>query len=75
MKDAITAMGSVRIGIKRRAEVKQENDDDEADDDRLFEQVALQRFDGCMNQPGAVVSGDDLDAGRKRGLDFRELLL
>src|SRR5579863_3420224 len=26
-----------------------------------------------MNEPGAVVSGDDLDAGRKRGFDLREL--
>ena len=40
--------------------MKQEDDDHQADDDRFFDQVALQRVDRCIDQPGAVVTGDDL---------------
>ena len=55
--------------------MKQEDDDHQADDDRFFEQVALQRFDGCIDQIGAIVSRHDLDAGWKRGRDLAQLLL
>jgi hypothetical protein len=34
---------------QRRTEVKQEDDDHDADNDGLFEQVALQCFDGGVN--------------------------
>ena len=44
MNDITTAIGSVRIGMKRRAEMEEENDDHKADDHRFFQQVALQRF-------------------------------
>ena len=60
--------GQRQDGNEGRAEVKQEDDNDQADDDRLLQQVALQRVDGGMDQAGAVVTGDDLDAGRKRRL-------
>ena len=56
---------------QRRAEVEQEKDDDEADDDGLFEQVALQRFDRRIDQPGAVVSRHDLYTGGKRWRNLR----
>ncbi len=62
-------------GNQRGTKVEQENDDHDADDDSLFEQVALQRFDGGLNQSGAVVSGDHFDARWQRGFDFEELLL
>src|SRR5713101_5829618 len=48
--------------------MKQEEDDDDADDDGLFEQVPLQGFDGCMNQTGAVVTGDNSTPGGSEGL-------
>ena len=65
--------GQRQDGHESGAEVKQEHDNDQADDDRLLQQVALERVDGGMDEAGAVVSGDDFDAGRKRRLDFREL--
>ena len=37
------------------------------------DQVALERVDGFIDQPRAVVTGDDLNAGRKRGRDLRSL--
>ena len=67
-------MGRVRIGISAERKWNKKDDDDEADDDGLFEQVALQRFDGRMNQSGAVIARDNFDARRQRGFDFRELL-
>ena len=60
---------------QRGTEVKQENDDHEADDDGLFQQIALQRFDRRVDQTGAVVSRHDLDAGRQRRCDLAQLLL
>src|SRR5689334_7794876 len=48
---------------QRRTKMKQEQDDDDADDDGFFEQVALQGFNGGMNQTGAVVTGEDFDSG------------
>ena len=36
--------------------MKQKDDDYQADDDGLFQQVALQGFDGIVDQPGAVVA-------------------
>ena len=50
---------------QRRAEVKEKGDADEADDDGLEDQVALERVDGLVDQPGAVIAGDDLNAGRQ----------
>ena len=55
---------------QRRAEMEQESNRHEADDDGFFEEIALERFDGCLNQSGPVITGDDLDAGRKRRFDF-----
>ena len=55
--------------------MKQENNDDQADDDRFLHEVALERFDGGMNQPRAIVTGDDLDSRRQRRLDLGKLLL
>src|SRR5438552_17985173 len=50
---------------QRGTEMEQEDDDDYADDGGLFEQVALQRFDGGVNQSRAVITGDYLDAWRE----------
>ena len=49
---------------ERGAEMKEEDDNHEADDDRFFEQIALERFDRRIDQIGAIVSRHDLDAGR-----------
>lgn len=36
--------------------MEEEDDDHQADDDRFFQKIALQRFDRCIDQVGAVVS-------------------
>ena len=64
MKEATTAIGKARMGIKRRPKVKQEGDGDKADDGHFEKKVPLQRFDGGMNQARAVISGDDLNTLR-----------
>src|SRR5882762_2257529 len=60
---------------QRRTEMKQKNDDDEADDNGLFHEVALQGLDGFLDQPGAIVTRHDFHARRERRFDLRELLL
>ncbi len=47
---------------QRRAEVKEKNNDDQADNHDLFEQVALQRVNGSVNQAGAIIARHDFDA-------------
>ena len=42
---------------QRRAQMKEENDDDEADNDRFFEQVALQCVYGFLNESEVVCGG------------------
>ena len=59
--------GQRQDGHQRRAEVKEKDDDDEADDDGLLIRSRLSVSMDCVDQPGAVVAGDDLDAGRQRG--------
>jgi len=60
---------------QRRAKVKQEENDDDADDDGFFEQIALQCFNGRVNQTGTVVTGDHFDSGRQRGFGLRQFFL
>ena len=57
------------------AEVKEEDDDHEADDDRFLDQVAIEGADRVLDQPGSIVTGDDFHAGRQRSGNLRELLL
>ena len=54
--------------------MKQEDDDHETDHDRLFQEVPLQRFDGCLNQAGPIIAGHNFHAWRQRKLDLRQLL-
>ena len=60
---------------QRRTEVKQENDDDHADDDRFFDQVALQSFDGRLNESGPIISGDNFNPCRQRRFGLRDFSL
>jgi len=46
--------------------MEKEDDDDHTHDDRFFQKVTLESFDGRMNQSGAVVTGDDFDTWRQR---------
>src|SRR5215470_17960260 len=55
--------------------MKEEEDSDQAHDDCLFQQIALQRFDGRVDQARAVVSGHHFNALRQRWLNLLELLL
>ncbi len=55
--------------------MKQEHDDDDANDDRLFQQIALQRLDRILNQPGAVVPRNQFHSRWQRSLDLGKLLL
>ena len=54
--------------------MKEKNDDYDADDDCLFQQVALQRFDGCPNQSRAVVTGDHFHSCWQRWFDLLQFL-
>ena len=61
------------MATKRAANVQQEDHADQCDDDALLDQRAPQRFDGPLDQVGAVVDGDDAHVlGQARGhfLDF-----
>src|ERR1700735_5660410 len=55
--------------------MRQEDDDDKADNDRLFQQVALQRGDRVVDQSGAVIACNDLYPGWKRRRNLTQLLL
>jgi len=41
----------VRIGISAERKLKEEDNDDDADDDRFFQKVALQSFDDPLINP------------------------
>ena len=53
--------------------MKQKCDADKADNHCFEYQVALKCLNRLVNEPGAVVSGDDLDTRRKRWGDFPQL--
>src|ERR1700728_3720887 len=55
--------------------MKEENDDDEADDDRFFEQIAFQRVDRFLNKSRPIIPGDNFDSRRQSLLNLCELLL
>src|SRR5438067_8377104 len=59
---------------QRRTEVKEEDDNHQTDDDRLFDQVALQRLNRFLNQRSAVIACDYLDSRRERALDLLQFL-
>src|ERR1700722_17722267 len=62
-------------GDQRRTQVKEKDDDHEADDDSLFEQIAFQCIDRFLNESRAIVAGDDFDASRQSLLDLSKLFL
>ena len=74
MKAATTAIGRVRIGISAERKWNKKMMMTMLTMIGFFEQVALQRFDGGVNQSGAVVSRDDFHTGWQRRFDFREFL-
>ena len=41
----------------------------------LFEKIAFQSIDGCLDESRPIVAGDDLDAARQSLLNLSELLL
>ena len=45
--------------------MKEEDNDDDADDDGFFQKITLKSFDGRVNQSRAVVAGNDFDTGRQ----------
>ena len=45
--------------------MEEENDDYETDDDRLFQQIALESIDGRVNELRAIIASDDLDSSRQ----------
>jgi hypothetical protein len=53
--------------------VPQEQPADDRDDDKLLDQLARQVLHRAVDQLRAVISGDDLDTGRKAPLQFRQL--
>ncbi len=62
-------------GDQRGTEVKQEDDDDEADNDGLFEQIALESGYRIVDEAGTIIARDNLHSGWKRRRDISELLL
>src|SRR5579875_1083723 len=55
--------------------MEEKDDNDQADHNDLFQQVALQSGDRGLNQAGAIVSSLDFDAWRQRRPDLRQLPL
>ena len=73
MNAARTAMGSVRMGTSAERKWKRKTMLTKLTMMRLGEEVALERVNRLVDQPGAVVGGYDLNAGRQRGRDLLEL--
>ena len=61
-------------GNQRGTEVEQKHNNDQADDDRLFDQVSLQGLNRVLNQAGAVITRDHFNSRRQGGFDFRQFL-
>ena len=55
--------------------MEQEDDNHQADDDRLFQQVALQRADRFIDESRPVIACHDFDSGGQRGSDLSQLTL
>src|SRR3989442_11327044 len=53
----------------------QEDEDDQADDDHLQQQLFLERVDGALDELGAIVGRQQLDPGGKGGTDALDFLL
>ena len=62
-------------GNERGTKVEEENDNHKADNDRFLDQIALQRFDGFLNQARTVVSFSYFDSRWQRAFDLGELFL
>src|SRR6266481_3260258 len=62
-------------GDQRRTEMEEEDNDDQADNDRLFDQIALQSLNRFLNQGRAVIARDHFYSWRERAFDLRKLLL
>src|SRR6185437_3088039 len=60
---------------QRGADVPEEHDDDEADDDRLRNEVALQSMDRGLDETRPVVARANLYPWRQRAGDFSDLRL
>ena len=52
----------------------EENEDDQAHDRHLEQELVPQVVDRALDEVGAVVGGDDTHAGGKRGLDLQQSL-
>jgi hypothetical protein len=62
MNASATETGMVTMGMMADGNVPEEDQDDDRDDDDLLDQLVLHRVDGRVDQLGAVVGRDDLDA-------------
>src|SRR5216684_255932 len=62
-------------GNQRRAEMEQEHNDHQADDDCLFDQIPLQRFDRLLNQASTVIARDHFYSWGEGASNLRQLLL
>ena len=60
---------------KRAGNVKQKDNDDDADDQAFFDELLLQRGDRPEDQVRAVVGRYELDAGWERRLELLDFLL
>src|SRR6266536_2098160 len=67
--------GQGEDGDQGRAKVEEKDDDHQADNYCLFEEVALKRADGFVDQPGAIVGANNFDTWRQRAFDLLNLLL
>src|SRR5262249_16020626 len=59
---------------ERARNMPEKKEDDCADDERFFANSLTQGRNSANDQRRTIIRGDDLDARRKRGLDFFQLL-
>src|SRR6266478_2641612 len=60
---------------QRRAEVEQENNNDQGNYDGFLDQTVFQSVDRFADQTAAVIAGDHFNSRRQRSFDLRQLFL
>ena len=70
MKAIRTVIGMVKIGIKALGMCQRKDQNHQADDGDFLEERVLQRVNRAQNEFGPVIGGNDLHAGRQRGLNL-----
>ena len=62
MKDRMMVIGIVMIGTRADGICQKKDHDDQAHNDKLFKQRALERINGSLDQIAAIIGRHDLNA-------------